>query len=65
MKYDLDWSRGKKKGICYICGKPTKLLIHKKCGKKADKTWADRGNPIKVKRVKKYRAGYLDYLSSL
>lgn len=26
----------KKTGLCYVCGKPTKLLIHQACGKKLD-----------------------------
>ena len=25
-----------KTGLCHICGKPTKLLIHVECGKKCD-----------------------------
>ena len=26
----------KKTGLCHVCGKPTKLLIHQECGKKMD-----------------------------
>ena len=26
----------KKTGLCYVCGKPTKLLIHQPCGAKMD-----------------------------
>lgn len=34
MKLDI---YKKKTGICFICGKPTKLLIHNECGKSVDK----------------------------
>ena len=32
----------KKTGLCHVCGKPTKLLIHKPCGLKADQARATK-----------------------
>ena len=36
----------KKTGLCRVCGKPTKLLIHVECGKKMDLVKRKRARAI-------------------
>ena len=61
----------KHNGLCFICGKPTRLLIHGECGRKAEATkkaikiktnvgdfnQQNKENAINNKNKKKYLAG--------
>ena len=61
----------KKTGVCFVCGKSTKLLVHQECGKAMDA--AKKGNKVAFDKIdqqqhetarhnvakKQYAAGYV------
>lgn len=51
MKHDMMF---KKTGMCFVCGKPTKLLIHQQCGQKQKKSGG--------KKPRKYSADFVNSL---
>ena len=54
MKHDMKF---KHDGKCFVCGLPTKLPIHKKCGAKLD----GRKKVQKRKKLKRYNETFIGY----